>query len=118
MSASAIGCANTICVCSLRRTCTLLSTEITSPPALAAVMVPRTRVGACAAAVATASTARKTKGPRRSAAIRVPGSVFRLDPVLAHLDAVGDHLAVGFDARVGPDRLAALQRRAVAVVEA
>src|SRR3954464_9753280 len=77
----------------------------------------------CSAASPGKTPARRRRGAKlRRLAPRPHGqnfpssSVLGLDAALAHLDAVRDQLAVAFDARVGPDRLAFLEGRAVAGV--
>src|SRR5436309_13482001 len=77
------------------RTRALPSTVIVSPST--AVILPRTRVGAWAAAVAAAST-------RRSASL-----LRRLDAIFAHRHARRHELAVAFDARAAEDCLAGLE---------
>src|SRR3954471_6683158 len=72
-----------------------------------------------AAASPTARCSAASRGKRRQGGgAGLKSSVLGLDAALAHLDAVRDQLAVALDARVGPDRLAFLEGRAVAGVEA
>src|SRR2546425_11854697 len=72
------------------RTCVLPSTVTMSPAT--AVILPRTRVGAWAAAVAAASS-------RRSATL-----LRRLDAIFAHRHACRHELAIAFDPRAAEDR--------------
>src|SRR5262245_25243107 len=94
-SESAIGWVKTISVFSPTRTCVLPSTVMTSPPA--AVIVPRTRVCASAAVLASASAT-----PARKSLLR------RLDAIFAHRHSRGVEHAVLL-ARGGEDPLARLQ---------
>src|SRR5687768_16789762 len=102
MSARAIGLVKTISVFSLRVTRSLPSTVMALPST--ALIVPRTRVCATAALAATSNATKKTL-------------VRRLDAIFAHVEALGDDLAVGFLARVGPDPFAALEVGARAGIE-